>query len=217
MKKLIAIAALIGTASLSFGQGYVSFFNGSASRVSTNTAPSATGGSAPATLAGGPVGSFYYALLVAPTTTTTIDSSLAGWAFSGVIGTNTATSGRVLGFTSTDGVGARINGFAIGSTADFAIVGWSSNIGTDWASALAWWNNGQTKAGSTVSYFGISGVATGIALAAEGSAYNNVWGLTSSGQIQGMTLGAYQVVPEPASMALMGLGAAALMIFRRRK
>jgi len=223
MKKLLTIAALIGAASVSFGQGYVSFFNGSTSRVSTNSVADAhTGGSTPvlhAAIAGGVAG-YYYALVVAPTTTTTIDPTLAGWSFSGSYGTNTATAGRMAGFNNADLVGASVAGFAAGTTANFAVVSWSASVGTTYAQALAWWNNGnpfQNEAIGVMYNFGISAIATGVGVAPSGGPYNDVWGASSSGLIQGMVLGSYLNVPEPSTFALAGLGAAALLIFRRRK
>jgi hypothetical protein len=216
MKKLLTIVALIGAASLSFGQGYVAFNNSSSARISTNTAPSAVGGTVGA-LAGGAVGSYFYELLVAPVATSTIGSTLAGWTDTGVMGTNIATSGRLSGNNSTDGLAVQVNGYGTAATANFAVVGWSANVATTYADALTWWANGQTHAGPTVQYFGISGVALNIPLAPAGGPYNSPFGLASAGQIQGFSLGAYQVVPEPTTMALAGLGAAALLIFRRRK
>ena len=72
MKKLLTLAALLGTMSLSFGQGYVAFYNASTTRISTN-------GVATSGFVSGAVGSWYYALLVAPSTQNTIDASLTGW------------------------------------------------------------------------------------------------------------------------------------------
>lgn len=195
MKKFIATAAMLGVVSLSFGQGYVAFFNTSKSRVST-------GG----VLAGGPSGSYYFALLVAPTTqttiTTTADPTRNGWTFTGVIATNTGRSGRILGSTSTDGVGAMVPGYSASTTANFAVVGWSANLGTTWPQAQAWWANGQangTVVGGTVAYFGISSVATNVPLG-SGGLYNTVFQ-----GIPGMNLSSYPITPLGiSSFALLG-------------
>src|SRR5260221_9244459 len=112
MKKLLTIAALAATASLSFGQGYVNFQNAPGQRVSTNNFATLQGGSGTQALqAAVPVGSYYYALLYAPTSQTTVDNSLAGWTFGACYATNTATAGRVSGITATDGTaGALVTG-----------------------------------------------------------------------------------------------------------
>jgi len=222
MKKLLTLAAVLGTASLSFGQGFVAFNNTLASRISTN----GSGGTA---LVGGPAGTWYYALLVAPTTQTTIgtnDGSFSGWTFVG-LGTNTTLAGRLSGNSWTDSSAVQVPGYPGTATADFAVVGWSANIGSDFAAARAgfhgfnqngsWSISDASKpGGSSGTWFGISSVATGIPLAPDGGPYNYFFGPASSGQIPGMSL-SFVAVPEPSTFALAGLGAAALVIFRRRK
>jgi hypothetical protein len=209
MKKLLTLAALLGTAAMSFGQGYVNFQNLSTSRVSTNGTLQAAA----------PVGTWYYALLVAPSTQGTISSDYAGWTFA-AIGTNTSSAGRLLGNNADGGLAVQIAGFAATATADFAVVGWSSNIGTDWNAYRAWWNNGSHDTGASAGTGGWSGtsvVAQDIALAPSGGPYNSMFGPASAGAIPGMNLAFTAAVPEPSTMALAGLGAAALVIFRRRK
>jgi len=77
----------------------------------------------------------------------------------------------------------------------------SSGI-TDPATAYAAWKGGVTWAG------GLSGVFS----------IQNVGGVVNSPpNITGMPSFSVYIVPEPATMALAGLGAAALLIFRRRK
>ncbi|SRR6266446_3886385 len=187
MKKLTTIAAMLGAVSLSFGQGYVAFFNTPRSKFSTN-----------GVVAGGPAGSYYFALLAAPTTQTTIttvaDPTLNGWSFTGVGGTNTGSPGRLLGSTAPDGLGAYVPGHAANTEANFAVVGWSSNIGTGWTQAQAWWHNGQangTVLRGTAAYFGISSVATNIPLLpANGFAgYYN----PALGYLTGMNLTGYSI------------------------
>jgi len=224
MKKLLTIAALLGVASLSYGQGYVGFANGTGSRVFTTNGPgSGVGGTMPAYT----TGNYYmFELLVAPTTQTTIGGALAGWTDTGDFATNT-TAGRLQpGVASPDspanGVQVNFPGFSPGTgTADFAVVGWSQNIATTYAGFLAWYagglENGPTSGNGSggTEYSGISGVALNVVAAPSGGPYGGVWGPASSGYIQGMTLTGQ--VPEPTTFALAGLGAAALVIFRRRK
>jgi len=208
MKKLLTLAALLGMASLSFGQGYVGFNNTLATRGSTNGT----------LMASAPVGTWYYALLVAPSTQDTINASLSGWTLA-AMGTNTTLAGRMTGNNSTDGNAVQVNGYGTTATADFAIVGWSASLG-DFTQFRLWWNNGAHDSGPgalTSGWAAVSVVANNILLAPSGGPYNNPWGPSTSGQIPGINLSFYPAVPEPSTFALAGLGAAALVIFRRRK
>jgi hypothetical protein len=211
MKKLIALAALIGATSLSFGQGYVAFNNSSTTKVST-LGSAATPTTGIAVMAAPATATYYFELMVAPTTTTTISASTLGNWTAVALGQNSG-SGRMIPSASysTDSSSVSVAGYSSAATADFAVVGWSASLGTSYAAALA-----ADAAGTTQGYFGISAVALDIPLAALGGPYNSVWGPATSGQIPNMTLD-FVPVPEPTTLALAGLGAAALMIFRRRK
>jgi len=202
MKKLLTLAALLGAASLSFAQGTVNFSAGAtvASRIATN---SVVGGPSTGLISGS---TFYFALFVAPSTTTSwtgIDPTLSGFTFTGAIGTNGA-AGRFSG--NPDANGTVISQFATSATASFTVVGWSGNMGTTWASALSAYESGMAG------FWGSSGVAQ-VQLGGGAIPAGNIFG-ANPGQISGFTAG---VVPEPSTFALAGLGAAALMIFRRRK
>ncbi len=78
-KTYFAGIVVIASVSWSFGQGLVNFRNNSTRLTSTNSVSGepATG------LMSGPVNSYYFALFSAPTTQTTVDSSLTGRAFTG--------------------------------------------------------------------------------------------------------------------------------------
>jgi hypothetical protein len=221
MKKLLTIAALVGATSLSFGQGFVSFANTSGTRFSTNGLSLTPGtGFGTAALAG----RYYFELFAAPSTQNTIssltDPTLSGWT-AVAIGTNqtvTGTAGRLIGNTVDAQTGVQIAGFAGGSTADFAVVGWSANIGSTWAEAQTWWANG-TATGSQANpgWFGINTTtADNIALANAGGPYPGLFDPVAVGLIRGWGL-SYYAVPEPSTFALAGIGAAAMLIFRRRK
>src|SRR4051812_33813543 len=113
-----------------FGQGYIGFNNTSTTRVSLQGTLQAAA----------PVGSWYYALLVAPSTQNTIDRTsphaFDPWTFVG-LGTNTASAGRLSGNTTTDGMGIQVPGFVSTASCDFVVVGWSENIGSDWSTIRA--------------------------------------------------------------------------------
>jgi hypothetical protein len=119
--------------------------------------------------------------------------------------------------TYSDGIGCQIPGYGPNATADFAVLAWSANVGKTFSQALAVWNNGSPRPNPGVTGFpffmGLSTVANDVILGPAGGPYDNVWGPASSGQIQGMVLDPYPVVPEPGSLALLGLGA--LFFFRR--
>src|SRR5208282_5491771 len=174
---------------------------------------------------------YYFEVLIAPTTVTTIspDNPVSGgWVDSTIMMTNTA-HGHVVGSNDNydpAGGGAQVpSGFPTAASADFAVVGWSANLGPTLADALAWWSDGSVLTGNPgvdpglvpgIPFFGISGVALDIPGAPAGGPYNNIWGLASEGAIQGMELSDY-LIPEPATSALWGLGGAALVIFRGRR
>src|SRR4051794_5397554 len=98
MKKILTLAALMGVATLAFGQGEVNFANSSTTRIATN---SVGGGPSTGLIAAGAAGAYYFALYVAPSTQNTVDASLTGWTFTGAYGTNTATLGRLSGDNTT--------------------------------------------------------------------------------------------------------------------
>jgi len=205
MKKLLTITALIAVTSASYGQGLVNFFNGTTTKISTN---SNVGG--PAT---GPTSvnteSYYYGLFIAPNGTQ--NASL--FTFTGIYGTNTPVTGR---FSSDNGGQPSVTGFAAGSTVNFIVRGWSSNLGHDAVTAAAYAANPNGSIQNA--FYGSSGIADGYLLGSAGSPPANLFGPATGlggGQIAPFTIGL--LVPEPSSFALAGLGAAAMMIFRRRK
>jgi hypothetical protein len=202
------VAGLLATESVGFSQGCLAFFNSSSTRISTNSIFS---GSGPRLAAAAPPGAYYFELLVAPTNQTTINDSLTSWTDTGVMGTNTAAAGRMLGFTLSDGEGCQILGYGTTATANFAVLGWSGNIGATFSEALIAWNNGL-RIWTPGAFMGLSTVATDIPLAPAGGPYNNVWGSSAVGGIPGMVLTG---IPEPSSLALVALGT--LLFFRHRK
>src|SRR6185436_14706106 len=105
-----------------------------------------------------PIGSYYFALFAAPSSQNTIstvsDPTANGWTYV-ALGTNTSAAGRMDGNNASSYPAVNIPGFAAGTTADFAVAGWSSSVGTTWAQAQAWWRNGNP--GNTIpGWFGIN-------------------------------------------------------------
>ncbi|HLH55006.1 MAG TPA: PEP-CTERM sorting domain-containing protein [Verrucomicrobiae bacterium] len=194
MRKLAAILCLSALTTGAFAQGLVNFLN------NNSTLTSATINNQTAT-ASGPVGSWYYGLLIGS------GSNPDAFTFAGVYATNLATAGRFFGGTSVP-----VTAWVAGSTTNYAVAMWSSSLGATFQSS---WLAGNF--GGKTGNFGISPVATGISGGAgsPASPAYNLFGGTTGIQtgFNALAVG----VPEPSSMALAGLGAAALLIFRRRK
>jgi len=215
MKKLLTIALLGAAASLSYGQGSVNFSAGAlpATRIWTN---SVAGGPNTGSING--AGNYFFALFVAPTTTGTnyslsssLDPTANGFTLVnspvGAYGTNTVL-GRMNGNPTTDGT--LVAGFAPGTSANFVVVGWSANIaGPDWTAFRAW-----SQGSAIQGWAGHSSVAEAVQLGGGLIPQGTIFG-GGAGQASGF--GLVLPVPEPSTFALAGLGAAALVIFRRRK
>jgi len=198
MKKLAAILCLSALTTGAFAQGLVNFINSATSLSSATIA-----GNTAAT--SGAVGSWYYGLLIAAPGTT----SPSAFTFSGVYATNLAAAGRLFG-----GNNIAVTGWAAGASMSYEVAVWSSSLGHTFQNS---WLTGTFGASGN---FGLSSIATGTSGGAgtpASPAYNLFGGAT--GIQSGFNAPAVGggVVPEPTSMALLGLGAAGLLIFRRRK
>jgi hypothetical protein len=119
-------------------------------------------------------------------------------------------------------VAAPTTAFAIpgsnpGETTRFVQVrGWSASYGTDWEQAEYDWSTG----GNPGVVWGESAVASGFALGPAAGPGYAIWqaaGGTNPAKLAPFTLTPYLLIPEPSTTALTGLGAAAVLIFRRRK
>ena len=111
--------------------------------------------------------------------------------------------GDVAGITST--IGSIPADYAGGGT--FEMVAWdnSSGLYPTWAQASVAWLAGTIAAGKSPIYN----------VAPMGGVINNPASLSTMQSMSSFNL--YMSIPEPSSFALVGLGAAAMMIFRRRK
>lgn len=221
MKNLLTITALIGLATFfSYGQGIVNFNAGgsTATRIATNS----TFGGPSTGLISGPVGSYYFALFIAPTSNGTnyslspsLDPTQSGFSLvsspSGPYATNLAIAGRFSGNpAATDNL--IVNGYPTFSSANFVVVGWSANIaGRDWNAFQAWWNNGNVA--GPVGWAGHSLVATSVTLGGGIQPAGNIFG-GNPGQIPGFTL---KLIPEPSPFSLLVFGVAGFLVFRRRR
>lgn len=209
MKKLLALGVLASLTLSAFGQGQVVFNN----RVTTTTAGvndavidakvyvDAVGGTLcsgsgyRAALLGGAVGSTpasassvgTLTLLASPTTAAT-------WV--------EFRTGAPAGYINIGTDVARVTALPYGTTGVFQMVAWSGNY-TTFAAAYA-------AAQSDLS------VKVGWSALLTRPTSQNATDLNPP-NLQGLASFAITTVPEPSTMALAGLGAAALLIFRRRK
>jgi hypothetical protein len=193
MKKLAAMLCLGAMTTGAFAQGTVTFNNNPATLMSVGLP-----GAGVATAANSP-GSYYYGLL------TSLTGAAGSFTFAGVYGTNNAAAGRFTGGT------AALANIAPGTSFSFEVAGWSASLGATFDPNWLTGNFG-TASGS----FGLSGIGTAVAGGGTPPAPPGIiFGAT--GLTSGFNMTPTGVVPEPTSMALAGLGAAALLIFRRRK
>jgi len=234
MKKLVATLCLTALATAAFAQGTVNSANSAGTVFRTNSL--ATGGTSGNTANGAPsAGGFIYQLLVAPSTVSAVDASLQSllsgpWSTGGITMTNglLASGGRIAGPSGTSG---QTQNWPAGSFQSFIVVGWSANEGSDWTALKAnllnlnlsggQWTPGSGYAGNAVSggFIGASTQQTAASGDAVGAAPFSLFGSVgpSGTPITTATTLWLVNVPEPTSFALVGLGSAALMIFRRRK
>ena len=226
MKKLATVLCAGALALGAYAQGTINVGNTAATLISTNA--TAAGGTVGTT--GTALGGYTYGVFTAASTVTTIDASLqnlltATWTFTGVYATNSAiaSGGRLNG-----GLGvATTTGWTPGVTNSYLILGWSANMGT-WASVStaltgATFNAGGWGGGGLTSgdWLGASSIAFGAAGGGASGlpAYSLISTAGPNGQGTPIATGwdLYTVVPEPGTLALGGLGVAAMLIFRRRK
>jgi hypothetical protein len=206
MKKLLTLAAVVGVTTLSYAQGTFNFANTSGTLISA-------GGTSSTGLAG----DYIYAVFFAPSTTALAGGQLAGAytnaAFQAVGGTNAsvATAGRM---ASRNGIAETSNTLPPGSTVDFIVRGWSKNAGATWAEALAFYNNAQPAQDM---YLGQSVIGNDLVLGGGAIPVNGLFGVNAFQLNTGFNMLLIPAIPEPSSMVLAGLGAASLLMFRRRK
>lgn len=201
MKKILALAALTALSVSAFGQGQIQFNN----RVTTTTPVvdalirDAAGMPASGT-------NFRSALIggsTAGTPTTAASLGTLNLLASPTTGATWVTfrTGAAAGYVAVGTDSARDSGLPYNTMGLFQVVAWQGTQNT-WAEAYQAWKAGQINAGFSNPI--LSGTTTG----PTDLAVPSLIGLTSFSIVP---------IPEPSSFALAGLGAAALLIFRRRK
>lgn len=219
MKKIIlTMAAIIGVAGYTYGQGQVVFTATVAGATQASTNNGTIGKIA------GAAGAWEFALFVTGDTNknnvggvvNTRSSPFVtpwtdpGWTFTGVYATNTGTAGR-FGVSDPGQTYVTVPGTLAGSYYNFIIVGWNTAAGGKTVNELI----NAYNAGAADLLYGASGICNAVLAGNNASPGNtSLIGLISGLQTPGWSL---SPVPEPATFALAGLGAAAMLIFRRRK
>jgi hypothetical protein len=203
MKKLLIVALLVGATSASFGQGLISWANTSSTLILLD--PDGAAGGQPAVnlpVRAGAGTTYNFGLFLAPVGTaapTGIDD--ANWQL---------VTAYALNSTAAAGAGRMLNPgnassatYGPGTSVNFIVRAWQTQSGVaDWSAA------------KTEGFLAIGTSSLGTLIVGGGAfPVPGAFGV-ATGQIGGFTV---VPVPEPSSMALAGLGAAGLLLFRRRK
>jgi hypothetical protein len=234
MKKiLLTIVIAATTAGAAFAQGLVTFTTTAAAITAQTNAtvysPLFGGGAANGTQGGtasatvSPTGSYDYALLYesfsgSQATDLTLADLITDWTFSGFTATNSSTIDRLI----ANNVPATVP-WASGVTDSIVLVGWSANLGTTWngitnlLASIAANPSANTAVGDA--FFGVS--TTGYINPSTSLPSPQVFagGADAAGlPINSLLTQLYLLpTPEPGTMALTGLGALSMLLFRRRK
>ena len=247
MKKILTLIAISGISVAAFAQGTVNWSTPGANLIAQTNAGvfsgfvssvgSPTGANVSTATPGGGTSLYYFALLtstglsVAPTALSAFNggSLSTAWLSTGLLQTNGAgANGRIspVGGAVTAALAANTTA---GVSQNYIMVGWSANLGTDWATVLNHLNNWATFQSSIVGngFFGVGG-SVGTQSLSTASPGTVVIGI-NAGQINNTTAGSgfagpmqlnllgVTPTPEPGTMALAALGGASLLLFRRRK
>jgi len=212
--KLLTITSVLATCGVAaYGQGTIQFANGSGSYVQINTGTGSVGAS---TGTYGTIAQLFYIPdtgQAAPTAFTVADFLAKDATFNAWTATTDQSATGFVTVKAGNGILTQVSG----QTQQTQVTGNNVAPGANvWLIALAVANNSSTAVTSltdpTISYAGVSTVwsqATGGSGSPPGSPIS-----TSGNGFTGIVL---TPVPEPSTIALAGLGAASLLLFRRRK
>jgi hypothetical protein len=224
MKKIVITMALAALVSTTYGQGFVSVAGNQSDHTNLTVITTGWAGGFLASGTEGALGnlasgqSYHLALLSttasSPVTTLFGDASLAtDWSYTGLLGGNGTFAGRL-----NIGAGLQTTGTTgpIGVSVNWVLVGWSSNLGTSWALVEAQLAGGAFT-NTTPGFLGWTVTGAGAAAGAAPALPTVIQGAGGVIPNTAFTLLTTPIVPEPATLALVGLGGLALLAFRRRQ
>lgn len=235
MKKILTLLSLMAATTFVYGQGDILFADSSTTfAIFTNTAlsfydggvyngPNGVGGGTTGKAGSATANSYFYTLLISSATQTTNNPLAAGW--SQAFYSNSLTLGSPMLATNFPNAGFSgqffgpnnnqstvITNWPAATVDSFVLVGWSASLGNNWLTVSNELSSGNWQANG---YFGVSQVGN---LASGGGGNNPAATLFGAGGITSTTdLYAITTTPEPATIALAGLGGLSVLLFRRRK
>lgn len=216
MKKLLLTTCLAAAISAAYGQGTIALNNGALSKISlaqTTDGTNVTAGTVAVmpTTANLEFGLFFG---IGESTSLTLLTSQFGVNSSSAVGIIANSSDKISAMPTVG-----IPGTNPGETDVWMQVrAWSASFGTDWAAAQAAFNARQSGV-----FWGVSTLhnitgSGGTGLGATAGPGIPIWqGATGTSLTLLNAFTALNFVPEPGTFTLAGLGAAAMLIFRRRK
>jgi hypothetical protein len=223
MKKILLTTLLTAGVASAFGQGAITWGNNPTGfrapiyglETTGDTSVAKSGQSSIGTPTGSTVYTgallagtgFTFAVFAGPSSA--VDSSALSFLASTTFRTSTGSAALPAGLVN--GATVTVPGVNAGEQAKFQIRVWDNQGGTvtSWAQAAPLWNNGQGPLAA-----GVSSVVTSAALGGIGTDGNPN---STPATIGWTSFALTAAIPEPSTFVLAGLGAAGMLIFRRRK